>query len=395
MSDLKRLKYDFTKVPFKKIVRLGECRFLHSDLFLGEWTLGRFCNYSCSYCWPHSHSKIRDHRPTEVILKTMDEVKRQARRRGFNSFHFSFSGGEPTLHPGYLDILKHYCRDLPNTNYQSLHMSTNLSPALAWFKKFVDITKNLHRVTITATWHPEFAKKGPFIEKVLFLQENDIHVVINIVMLPEKFDRLWKDVLYFHKQGINVVPKLPRDTASLTFISKEYPKDMLELIGKSLSHRDYAFSVLRQCGKKSIRPRRINKQDDSALSRGMDNSGAPINIIQKQLELTDSEGKRWYIDYAERLNALGFYKFKNWECSSGFRSIYIQCPTGSIRRCHGYSHDAPLGSIETGFKLLDYPRKCAKPTCVVSADSKIPKRAPGIKLPLWPGDKTFKKVIKY
>ena len=41
----------------------------------------------------------------------MDEIKRQARERGFNSFHFSLSGGEPTFHPAYIDILKHLNND--------------------------------------------------------------------------------------------------------------------------------------------------------------------------------------------------------------------------------------------------------------------------------------------
>jgi hypothetical protein len=39
--------------------------------------------------------------------------------------------------------------------------------------------------------------------------------------------------------------------------------------------------------------------------------------------------------------------------------------------------------------LFDGPKPCVTSSCVSSADSKIPKRKPGTKLPLWPGDKTF------
>jgi hypothetical protein len=39
--------------------------------------------------------------------------------------------------------------------------------------------------------------------------------------------------------------------------------------------------------------------------------------------------------------------------------------------------------------LFDGPKPCISDSCVSSADSKIPKRAPGTKLPLWPGDTTF------
>ena len=71
---------------------------LYHDMFTVSWLLGRFCNYRCSYCWPHARSDRKD-RHIELCLKTVDEIKRQARERGFNSYHFSLSGGEPTSYP--------------------------------------------------------------------------------------------------------------------------------------------------------------------------------------------------------------------------------------------------------------------------------------------------------
>ena len=107
MSDkLSWSNYDFAQIPFDKIISLGQRTLLYRDLFTVSWLLGRYCNYKCSYCWPYAHTTKKDHRSTELCLKTIDEIKRQARNNGFNSFHFSLSGGEPTFHPGYLDILK-------------------------------------------------------------------------------------------------------------------------------------------------------------------------------------------------------------------------------------------------------------------------------------------------
>ena len=62
---------------------------------------------------------------------------------------------------------------------------------------------------------------------------------------------------------------------------------------------------------------------------------------------------------------------------------------GWIRGWSYSCNDKPRGNIETGFKLFDKPQKCISRSCVSSADSKIPKRAEGTKLPLWPGDKTY------
>ena len=47
-----------------------------------------------------------------------------------------------------------------------------------------------------------------------------------------------------------------------------------------------------------------------------------------------------------------------------------------------------MGYIYDDFKLFDSPKVCISNSCVSSADSKIPKRKLGSKLPLWPGDKT-------
>ena len=92
MSDLKTSEYDFTKIPYKDLVRVGQRTMLYRDMFTVSWLLGRYCNYRCSYCWPYARSDTKDHRPTPLMLHTVDEIKRQARERGFNSFHFSLSG---------------------------------------------------------------------------------------------------------------------------------------------------------------------------------------------------------------------------------------------------------------------------------------------------------------
>lgn len=381
----KQEKYDFNKIPFDDIVRLGQRSLLYTDLFAVSWLLGRFCNYHCSYCWRHGRGDKPDHRPTELIIETLDEIKKQARERGFNSFHFSFSGGEPTLHPGYLDILQHYTRDGANTNYQSLHMTTNMSLPLDFFKKYVEITKDNHRVSITASWHPEFAQKEPFAEKLLYCMENDIQITINCVMVPEHFDERWQDAMFFNEQGLNVTLK-PQSDPTASFVVEGYTKEMLEQMRKGLPQRDYTKNKLREEGKKSQRPKRKYPYFDALTKAEKDDKEISGTM---QVELMDKNNKRWYMDQAERFNAFGFNKFSGWECSSGYRSIIIREPDGSIKRSYS-CHDEPLGFLGKGFKLFDSPQFCSTPSCMSSADSKIPKRQAGTKLPLWPGDETYK-----
>ena len=68
-------QYDFTQIPYDDIVKVGQRTLLYRDLFSVSWLLGRFCNYKCSYCWPYARSDRKDHRPTELCLATIDEIR--------------------------------------------------------------------------------------------------------------------------------------------------------------------------------------------------------------------------------------------------------------------------------------------------------------------------------
>jgi organic radical activating enzyme len=387
MNDLTKSAYDFTQIPFNDIVRVGQRTMLYRDLFTVSWLLGRFCNYKCSYCWPYARSDTKDHRPTELCLRTVDEIKRQARERGFNSFHFSLSGGEPTFHPGYIDILNHLNNDVNNTNYTSVHMTTNMSRNMKWFKEqYCPAVSKFHRASITASLHTEYIntpdKKAEFADKLDLCQQHDVQVTINMVMVPEWFDRDYDNALYFHNRGINVTLK-PQSDPTASFVVSGYTSEMLEVLRNGMPQRAYTEqkSALAKLVERP-KPNFTKAPDPIYLEQ---HSNIPQHF---QVEFVDKNKKVWYMDQAERFNAFNFNKFKDWECSSGYRSIIIREPDGSIKRSYS-CHDEPLGNIETGFKLFDGPKPCVTNSCVSSADSKIPKRAPGTKLPLWPGDSSF------
>ena len=382
-ENLKWSEYDFTKIPFDDLVRVGQRTMLYRDMFTVSWLLGRFCNYRCSYCWPYARSDKKDHRPTELCLLTIDEIKKQARERGFNSFHFSLSGGEPTFHPGYLDILKHLADDVVNTNYTSVHMTSNCSRNMKWFEQYVKTVAPFHRASITASYHREHVntqeKREQFADKLCFVQEHDVQVTINQVMVPQWFNELWDESLYFHNRGINVTLK-PMSDPTASRVVKGYTDEMLQKLYNGMPQR--GFTEVKNIY--VTRPKAtFKRQPDPIYRQGFEK--VPQHF---QVEFKDKENKEWYMDQAERFNAFNFNKFGGWECSSGYRSIIIREPDGSIKRSYS-CHDKPLGNIETGFRLFDKPVKCISPTCVSSADSKIPKRAPGTQLPLWPGDKTY------
>ncbi len=319
---------NFNQIPFEQIVRFGQQTMLDRPLFSVSWILGRFCNYNCSYCWPYARSDKVDHRPLEVYTSVVDEIKRQARQNGFNEFHWSFSGGEPTAFKQLNDLIKHL--DEQESSYQSLHMTTNLSPGSKWWKTWCGNSSLLQRRSITASFHEEFAKEQEFGDKCLQLINEYVHVTINQVMVPERFYELYERCQRFHKRGINVTLK-PQSDPTASRVVDGYTEEMIRLMQEGFPQESYGEEVF-------------------------------------QIRLNDGF-KDYYLDQAERFNAFGFNKFQGWTCNSGYQSVIIR--GNEVKRSYS-CHDVPLGTLEQ-FELFKEPKRCITPSCVSSADSKIPK----------------------
>jgi hypothetical protein len=320
----------FSTIPFQNIVRFGQRTMLAKPLFSTSWILGRFCNYNCSYCWPYARSDKLDHQPLEVYKNTVDEIKRQARANGFNQFHWSFSGGEPTAYKQLNDLVKHLQDDLESP-YQSIHMTTNLSPGSKWWNTWCANTALLQRRSITASFHDEFAKEQEFGDKCLQLMYELVHVTINQVMVPEKFDELYARMERFHARGINVTLK-PQSDPTASAVVDGYTEDMIHKMQTGF-------------------PQLANGEETY------------------QIALYEADGTEHLFDQAERFNAFGFNKFTNWTCNAGYQSVIIR--GNDVKRSYS-CHDVLLGTLDS-FELFKVPQRCITPSCVSSADSKIPK----------------------
>ena len=315
---------NFNTIPLNNITHFGQQTMLDRPLFNVSWILGRFCNYKCSYCWPYARADVPDHQTLEVYKSTVDEIKRQARLNGFTQFHWSFSGGEPTAYKQLPELVKHL--DELESSYQSIHMTTNLSPGSKWWNTWCANTALLQRRSITASFHAEFAKEQEFGDKCLQLMHETVYVTVNQVMVPEKFFETLERCERLRKRGINVTLK-PQSNDTATAIVDGYTPEMISIM-----------------------------QNDFAQQEGF------------QIRLTDG-GQDYYIDQAERFNALGFNSFTNWTCNSGYQSVIIK--GNEVKRAYSCKEES-LGTIEK-FTLFSAPKKCITARCVSSADSKIPK----------------------
>lgn len=316
---------NFTEIPFHNIIKFGQETMLDKNLFSVSWILGRFCNYKCSYCWPYANSQTPDHQELEIYTSTIDNIRMQASNNGYTKFHWSFSGGEPTAY-------KHFLVLAEKVLYDSIHMTTNLSPGIQWWERWLKATELSRRRSITASFHHEFADEKEFGDKILYLMGHGVLVTINQVMVPDQFIDLYLRCKRFSERGINITLK-PQTDPTASHIVDGYSEDMMNLMRTGFPQYTVDQEVL-------------------------------------QVKLIDNEQKVWYIDQAERLNSFGFNKFNGWVCNSGYQGIVIR--ENEVKRSYS-CHDEILGTLDKGFTIFTEPKECITPTCMSSADSKIPK----------------------
>jgi hypothetical protein len=103
-----------TKVPHNQIDNQNKTTSEHKLVAVGMdyhwpkhilWDIGRWCNYSCSYCWPDVHNKTDPHKKLDVMKRVVDRVHNEW--ASGEMIRWSFGGGEPTVNPDFLPLVEY------------------------------------------------------------------------------------------------------------------------------------------------------------------------------------------------------------------------------------------------------------------------------------------------
>ena len=211
-------------------------------------------------------------------------------------------------------------------------MTSNCSRNMKWFGTYVDYASKFHRASITASLHTEHVntkeKMQEFVNKLITPQEHDVQITINQVMVPEWFERDWENVHHSRTRNQRY-SGFPNPDPYCKRVVDGYTDEMKQRLYNGMPQRAYTEAKAKQ--KKLVeRPKptfRIDK--DSHFHK--QSAGVPWHM---QIEFRDKKGEPWYMDQAERFNAFNFNNFEGWECSSGYRSIIIREPDGSVKRSY-------------------------------------------------------------
>jgi MoaA/NifB/PqqE/SkfB family radical SAM enzyme len=224
-----------------------------------------------------------------------------------------FTGGEPTYHPDFEDIV------LNKPDHIKLALISNGSRPYSFWERIGGQISYL-----ILTFHPEFAKIDRFVDVArLMMVDKKCEGRINLIMHPEHWDYCIEAYNKLMEAGVTVSAKPLMDSfgdGNKAKVSSTYTQDELDWIAER------------------------NKEDGD-----------------KFIEYLDKDRNVLYETNAAEMLARGDTNFKGWECHATTQTLTIS-PDGrafSMTCGQGFL----VGGIYTGFKLPTESVICRQNSC--------------------------------
>jgi len=189
---------------------------VNEDPFVVTWDLGRRCNFDCSYCPSHRHDNFSAHATLEELKCTTEFLFEYcstiAEHRINKDFHVSFTGGEPTVNPRFIEFCQ-YVRTAYNEKWKdkfNLHLSLTTNGAMS-SKMAEAVVENFDYVTVS--YHSEIKTqiRQQICDRLMEFSKAGMNLKVNVMFHAEHFEDC-KNLCYWLKaSGIKFIPRLIGD----------------------------------------------------------------------------------------------------------------------------------------------------------------------------------------
>ncbi|NLO91327.1 MAG: radical SAM protein [Elusimicrobia bacterium] len=275
------------------------------------WDLCYDCNYRCPYCkgWDRQKNAVaRTPAQWRAVWERLHEL--------YGTCHVYVSGGEPSIHPDFAALM------LETANLHQIDICTNFS----WEPEILTAKLSPSRLTISATFHPDFADFGQFLAKAVRAKAYLANGKIYTVASPKHMDKLEERAKACAAHGIKLQVMPLRGTGALP----------------------YAPSG------EDVRPPEPAKDANQGLR--VLNTPEQKRAIAKLAPAPASELR----------HRMGEESPKGKPCRAGFRYAIIRA-SGKVDRC-SQCETGELGDIfDPGFRLLDGPKPCPREFCPIES----------------------------
>ena len=290
----------------------------HQNKIKVEWNLGKRCNYDCSYCPSVIHDNTSPHTGIAILKSAVDKLPNNAR--------ISFTGGEPTVHPNFEELIQ-YC----------VHKDI----------KWINVTTN-------GTRSPMYYFRLP----------------VNHIVFSLHFEKDWKRVLdtILRYAASDVEPGM-RKPCMINIMAHPDKMKEVRIATNKLEGYNIPYTIRRirwtNDDHNIFDDMRYDQNDlDWILSK--DATAEPNTIIDNEVKM-----------HANDVIKLHLNKFKDWSCNAGIESLMINWD-GEVHRATCRVGNS-LGNIYNGtFEIPYKPIICTRDYCTCAADIPITKVKPSL-----------------
>ena len=188
---------------------------VNQDPFVITWDLGRRCNYDCSYCPAHRHDNFSPHASLDELKATteflFDYISLIAKHRTNKDFHVSFTGGEPTVNPKFIEFAK-FINQQREKYADQFTLKLDLTTNGAMGEKIASaVIDNFDYVTVSYHCEAHDGLKEQALNRIADFHASDINLKVNVMFHAQYFNEC-KDVCEsLTAQGIKFIPRVIGD----------------------------------------------------------------------------------------------------------------------------------------------------------------------------------------
>jgi len=309
--------------------------------FACTWFIGKRCNYDCSYCSALEHDNISSHVTFDVIQSMVSQIKEHIKNRG-KKFKMSITGGEPFVHPKFLDVLKLLREEL---NPSQLSIVTNGSVPVA---KYLKASKYITHLTFSYHLERNDKELKCIYETVKEINKTDVNVTITLMFLPGKLNEIKELVKRFIDDNIkySIRDIEPNFTETGRMVQPYEPG--YELTKHIKDDEWFRFKNRQNNVKKSNEKYYSQEERDYLESTASKTTWSNVRVQYQDGSSVDT--------HTDELIKRGNIDFKNWLCYVGVDHMYVDwdgrvwtalCRQGGV-----------IGNIHSKINFPKEPVKC-------------------------------------
>lgn len=312
----------------KKIIEIFQEK---DNFFQIDFLLNSICQNKCWYCEPNLYNGSNHHFTDDELFSFINNLNEHLTNK---KVHISFSGGEPTLYPKFIELIQRM-----KSYSWTVGLTSNGQRTARYFSELAP-----HCAYIAMSYHSEFAKDD-WIDTALATAEHT-QVLVRVMMDPYNWDHCYTKFNEFAAS-----PNLAVEAVRLY----KHEGMTLGANGKDVGYtdeQDYWLNNVKRVERKNWIKTEVNTTD--AFAKFNDGEIKKLNTN----ELVNSKQN----------------SFVGFECDIGKTSLFINYD-GKVKRgnCFNDGWEGRFDEVDLS-KLLSTSTKCKQLYCYCVCDINAPKR---------------------